>query len=135
MWGRYDGRAGPLRHQPAYAQATAIGVAALALAAVLALLSATYGGEEAGVLAGFYASLARLAGIVFLAGVLLLAVGRSMKKHTTDTDLIVARSATGFSARPAVTPSILRTGSCYHWCSASEPGKAVTISRLLPIRG
>lgn len=97
---RYSGHAGPLRYQPAYAQATIIGVAALALAAVLALLSVIHGGDGAGLLSGFYTSLARLAGIVFLAGVLLLAVGRSMKKHTTDTDLIVAQVRHGlFSPR------------------------------------
>lgn len=107
---RYDGRAGPLRYQPAYAQATIIGVAALALAAVLALLSITHGGEGAGLLAGFYASLARLAGIVFLAGVLLLAVGRSMKKHTTDTDLIVAQVRHGLFSPSCGNPLHLSEG-------------------------
>lgn len=106
MWGRYDGRAGPLRYQPAYAQATVIGVAALALAAVLALLSVIHGGDGAGLLSGFYTSLARLAGIVFLAGVLLLAVARSVKKHTTDTDLIVAQVRHGLFRPAAATLSI-----------------------------
>ena len=50
---RYSGHAGPLRFLPLHVQATVIGAAALALAAVLALLSITLGGEGAGLLAGF----------------------------------------------------------------------------------
>lgn len=65
MWGRYDGRAGPLRYQPAYAQATAIGAAALALAAVLALLSATYGGGGPGCSPDFILLLLGLLGSFF----------------------------------------------------------------------
>lgn len=122
---RYSGHAGPLRFMPPHVQTAIIGAAALALAAVLALLSVTHGGEGAGLLAGFYASLARLAGIVFLAGVLLLAAARSMAKHTTDTDLIVAQVRHGLFSPSCGNPLHLREGEILPdvTCKRAEKGR------------
>ena len=120
---RYSSHAGPLRFLPSHVQATVIGAAALALAAVLALLSATFGGEGAGLLSGFYTSLARLAGIVFLAGVLLLAVARSVKKHTTDTDLIVAQVRHGLFSPSCGNPLHLSEGEILPDVTCTRAGK------------
>ena len=120
---RSSGHAGPFGFLPLHDKATVIGAAALALAAVLALLSITLGGEGAGLLAGFYTSLARLAGIVFLAGVLLLAVGRSMKKHTTDTDLIVAQVRHGLFSPRCGNPLHLSEGEILPDVSCKRVGK------------
>lgn len=120
---RYSGHAGPLRFLPLHVQAAIIGAAALALAAVLALLSVIHGGDGAGLLSGFYTSLARLAGIVFLAGVLLLAVARSVKKHTTDTDLIVAQVRHGLFSPSCGNPLHLSEGEILPDVTCKRAGK------------
>lgn len=120
---RYSSHAGPLRFMPPHVQTAIIGAAALALAAVLALLSAVNGGKGAGLLSGFYTSLARLAGIVFLAGVLLLAAARSMAKHTTDTDLIVAQVRHGLFSPSNGNPLHLREGEILPDVTCKRAGK------------
>ena len=112
MWARYDSRAGPLRYLPAHLQATAIGTCSLVLGIILAFLSlsAILGGEGAGLLAGFYASFVKFAGISSLAGVLLLAAARSMAARMTDTDLIVAQVRRGLFSPSYGNPLHLQDG-------------------------
>ena len=120
---RYNSHAGPLRFMPPHVQTAIIGAAALALAVLLALLSATHGGEGTGLLSGFYTSLTRLAGIGGLAGVLLLAAARSMAKHTTDTDLIVAQVRHGIFSPSCGNPLHLKDGELLPPVSCKRVGK------------
>ena len=125
MWTRYDSHAGPLRYLPAHLQATAMGAGALGLGGILAFLSlpAILGGEGAGLLARFYASLVKFAGISFLAGLLMLAVARSMAARMTDTDLIVAQVRHGLFSPSFGNPLHLQDGELLPSVSCQSLGQ------------